>query len=116
MPGFPPEVTEAIDRFIRELQTRIPVDRVILFGSYAHGTAIDESDIDIAVVSPAFGGNTWNDRRLLFDTVIAARLDSRLEPHPLSPHDYETPSGWVQTEILDRGIVIFARTSGGCTE
>lgn len=112
MSGFPPEVIEAIDKFICTLLTRIPVDRVILFGSYAHGTAIDESDIDIAVVSPAFGENAWDDRRLLFDTVIAARLDSRLEPHPLSPRDYEAPSGWVQTEILDKGIVVFARTGG----
>ena len=110
MSGLPPEVAEAVGRFVRELQCRIPVERVILFGSYAHGTAIDESDIDIAVVSSAFGGNAWDDRRLLFDTVIAARLDSRLEPHPLSPRDYETPSSWVQTEILDKGIVVFART------
>ena len=110
MSGLPPEVAEAVGRFVRELESRIPVDRVILFGSYAHGTAVDDSDIDIAVVSSAFGGNAWDDRRLLFDTMIAACLDSRLEPHPLSPRDYEAPSSWVQTEILDKGIVVFART------
>ncbi len=108
MPELSPEVAEAVGTFIRELQTRIPVDRVILFGSYAHGEAVDESDIDIAVVSSAFGGNAWDDRRLLFDTLIAARLDSRLEPHPLSIRDYERPSSWVRTEILDKGIVVFA--------
>ncbi len=109
MSGLSCEVAEAVDRFVRELRTRIPVDRVILFGSHAHGTAIDESDIDIAVVSSAFGGNAWDDRRLLFDIVIAARLDSRLEPHPLSLRDYEAPSSWVRTEILGKGIVVFAR-------
>ncbi len=111
MPGPPPEVAEAVDRFVRELLTKIPVDRVILFGSYAHGTAVDESDIDVAVVSSAFGRNAWDDRRLLFDAVIAARLDSRLEPHPLSPLDFGAPSGWVKTEILDKGIVLYAK---GC--
>ncbi|HAI85744.1 MAG TPA: nucleotidyltransferase [Firmicutes bacterium] len=108
MSELPPEVAEAVGAFIRALQARIPIDRVILFGSYVHGTAIDESDIDIAVVSSAFGGNAWDDRRLLFDTVIAARLDSRLEPHPLSPRDCQMPSSWVKTEILEKGIVLFS--------
>ena len=43
MSGLSCEVAEAVDRFVRELRTRIPVDRVILFRSHAHGTAIDEA-------------------------------------------------------------------------
>jgi predicted nucleotidyltransferase len=49
------QITTLIRRYIAALEARgIPVERVILFGSYASGNPDEWSDIDIAVISPKF--------------------------------------------------------------
>jgi predicted nucleotidyltransferase len=49
------QITTLIRRYIAALEARgIPVERVILFGSYASGHPDEWSDIDIAVISPKF--------------------------------------------------------------
>ena len=41
-----------INYYISSLTKAINVDKIILFGSYANGTAHEFSDIDIALISP----------------------------------------------------------------
>ena len=49
-------VTENLRRFIELLQRRLPqIEAVYLYGSHTQGRATAWSDIDVAVVSPA-----WN--------------------------------------------------------
>jgi predicted nucleotidyltransferase len=49
------EITTLIRRYVAALEARgIPVERVILFGSYASGRAHVWSDIDLAVISSKF--------------------------------------------------------------
>ena len=49
------EITALTRRYVAALEARgIPVERVILFGSYASGRAHAWSDIDLAVISPQF--------------------------------------------------------------
>jgi predicted nucleotidyltransferase len=43
----------AIRRFARQIAERFHPKRVILFGSYAHGTPQAESDVDLLVIMPA---------------------------------------------------------------
>jgi len=74
------EVMTPVMGFVRALKGRTPLDRVIVFGSYATGTADTESDIGLATISPAFGRNPWNDRRLLYEMMIASGADPRIEP------------------------------------
>ena len=47
-----------IEQILRELcaERAIPVESVHFFGSRASGTAQEESDVDIVLVSPAFEG------------------------------------------------------------
>ncbi len=45
---------ELINKVIEQITTHFRVDKIILFGSYAKGTAHDESDVDIAVISSEF--------------------------------------------------------------
>ena len=59
-------------------QKGVDVSKVILFGSYAKGTAKPESDIDIAIVSSQFGKN--NLKEIMFLRRIALKIDSHLEP------------------------------------
>lgn len=80
------EIKETIHRYVQELRKEIPVQRVILFGSWARGQGRPDSDIDVIVVSTAFGkGKYMENIQYLFRR--AARVDSRLEPIPATPEE-----------------------------
>jgi predicted nucleotidyltransferase len=52
---IPLDVKRAIDAYVRVLQAdQLPIEQVILFGSYAKGKQNKYSDVDICVISPRF--------------------------------------------------------------
>ena len=60
----PSQVIEIIKKYIRELESHdIPVQEVILFGSYAGKNPRSESDIDLAVISEVFTEDRFETRR-----------------------------------------------------
>ena len=85
-------------------QEGVDVSKVILFGSYAKGTAKPESDIDIAIVSPQFGKN--NLKEMMFLRRMALKVDSHLEPLPFSPKDINDHYSTLAQEILKYGVTI----------
>ncbi len=44
-----------IKKYVGVIRDKITIHRIVLFGSYAKGTATVESDIDMAVISSNFG-------------------------------------------------------------
>jgi len=55
------EIRSIINRYIENLKNMgVPVERVFLFGSHARLEAGEESDVDLAVVSPLFERITKN--------------------------------------------------------
>lgn len=64
----------------------IPVSKILLYGSYARGTAHKDSDIDVCVISKAFGKDRLQERFFLFHK--APQIDARIEPVPFSLEDY----------------------------
>lgn len=77
---------ERINEFLNLLRQRnIEISQVILFGSYAKGKPTPDSDIDLVVISPRFGKNI--PKEMMFLRKIAIKVDSRIEPIPLSPND-----------------------------
>lgn len=100
------EIIEKINKFVRELKRRkIRVAKVILYGSRVSGKAHEYSDIDVAIVSPDFGKDRYNEGARLFE--IASEIDTRIEPVPLSLNAYENNT-WVPLiyEIREKGIVL----------
>jgi predicted nucleotidyltransferase len=98
------EVIKIIKKFVETLKHEgIPVDRVILYGSYARGKGRPDSDIDVAVVSKNFGKDRVEEGMALFR--IAGKVDSRLEPVPISAEAFENDT-WVPLiyEIRQNGI------------
>jgi predicted nucleotidyltransferase len=82
----------------------IPVERMILFGSYARGNERRDSDIDICVVSPKFGKDEIMEiGRLNF---LRWKLDNRIEAHPVSSKDYKSIATPFILEIQKYGIEI----------
>lgn len=98
------EIIEKIKRF-REMisDSGLHLERVILFGSYAKGTAGKWSDIDIALVSRDFTGTGFYDRKRINPYLI--KTDSRIEPHPFRSEDFKEDNPFVM-EILKQGVEI----------
>jgi predicted nucleotidyltransferase len=98
------EAIKTIKKFVKALkQEGIPVDRVILYGSYAKEKTRPDSDIDVAVISKNFGKDRVEEGMTLFR--IAGKIDPRLEPIPISSESYQNDT-WVPLiyEIKEKGI------------
>ena len=87
------------------LERKVPVERVLLFGSYATGKAKYYSDIDVAVVSRKF-------KKLGFDEEthlrrIALDVSDDIEPHVFRSADftgaYVDP---LASQVAKHGLVI----------
>ena len=68
------------------------------------GTAHPQSDIDLAVISPAFGRDDVEEMQMLWKKTHLA--DVRIEPFPLSPHDLAHDSSPIIGEIRKYGVTI----------
>jgi uncharacterized protein len=62
---IPQEITQRVKDYIAAVERDVPVEEVYLFGSHAKGTAKQASDIDIAIISSAFGKDEMAENRLL---------------------------------------------------
>ena len=99
-----PEIRNIISRFVNVLTARgIHVEKAVLYGSYASGNIHAGSDLDLAIVSPDFGKDRFEEGKMLFQ--IAWRVDPRIEPIPISSESYEKDT-WIPLiyEIRQRGI------------
>ena len=100
----PESVVNCAKRFVEEARAQgIPIEAVYLFGSWVQGRATEWSDIDLAVVSSAFEGTLFYDRRKLYRAILA--VDTAIEPHPYRPEDFNEHDLFVR-EILRTGIRI----------
>jgi hypothetical protein len=82
-----PEIAEIIARYCEQLrQLGVQVERVILFGSHAHGQAREGSDIDILIVSSDFEHQNTR-QRLEILGIAAARLWQPIEALACTPDE-----------------------------
>ncbi|OGW49044.1 MAG: hypothetical protein A2Z50_05420 [Nitrospirae bacterium RBG_19FT_COMBO_42_15] len=103
------EVKNIVIRYVKELQKRIPIEKVILFGSYAYGRPTKYSDIDIAVVSAKF--KKMNDiKRIMLLSDYARRIKTSIDIDPigftkeeLEKSDYFEVGG----EIIEKGVIVY---------
>ena len=102
------KVEQIIHRFVDVLAKKgIKIDQVILYGSYASGHMKLYSDIDLAIISPDFGKDKFEESKLLLQT--AWRVDPRLQPVPISSESFNKKT-WVPLihQIKASGIDIKA--------
>lgn len=97
---------------IRDLSERIASEfapeRIILFGSYAYGTATEDSDVDLLVILP-FEGKGFRKSLEILNTV-----DPQFSVDLIARRPDETSRRYVQgdpliREALDRGSVLYER-------
>lgn len=101
------QIDAQVNRMLRQfrqvlIEEGVEVDRMLLFGSHARGNSHEWSDIDVAVVSPDFGQNYFDERVQLIK--LAQRASSSIEPHPLYPRDLKDRWSTLAAEIRRYGI------------
>lgn len=104
MVNIPNSVIEKINRFLELLkENHISVQKSYLYGSYANGTYNEWSDIDLAIISDDFSGNSFLDKVNLIDIIFQSGKD--ISPMPFKSEDFEN-SPFARDEILKKGIKI----------
>ena len=103
MVKIPSNIMNTIIEFIDLLKKEnIVVEKVILFGSYAKGTYREDSDIDLAIVSPNFKEEDCIENMTLL-LCKANILKADIQTIPFSVEEYNEPKG-IMEEILNTGI------------
>ncbi len=98
-------VFERINRYLDELRKRnIKIDEAYLFGSYAKGTATQWSDIDVALLTNKFIGDSFDFKFMLMK--IARDIDLSIEPHPYLRNEFKKENP-MAAEVIKTGIRIF---------
>ena len=97
------EIMESINKYIEKISKYYKIEAIILFGSYAKGTQNEDSDIDIAII--------FSDFKDIFDDMADLigytwKIDTRIEPHPISKEDYEKIATPFVQEVIDTGIKV----------
>jgi predicted nucleotidyltransferase len=83
----------------------MPIDRVFLFGSYAKGTARDDSDVDICFFSQSFENQRAVDIIARLLGMTRDYLDIDIEPIVFPTSELTNDNPFVK-EILRTGIEI----------
>ena len=78
------------------------LDKAYLFGSYAKGKELQESDIDIALVFKDLDDSKRFDTQVQL-MMLASQIDTRIEPHPISMNDLDSGNPFV-AEIQRTGV------------
>jgi predicted nucleotidyltransferase len=95
-------VHELVKKYIIELGKKgIHIDEAYLFGSYARGTATQWSDIDVALLTRKFIGDSFDFKFLLMK--IAREIDLDIEPHPYLVKDFRKDNP-IAAEVMKTGI------------
>lgn len=100
---LPEKVKKDVRAYINVLKKdKLPIKKVIIFGSQAKRTTHKWSDIDVCIISPKFRDNF---RALHYLLMKSYEVKTLIEPHPFHPKDFvnEDPLVW---EIKKTGIAI----------
>lgn len=101
MAQIAPDVIASVERFLAAVRRRLRIDAAYLYGSQAVGSAHPWSDIDVAIVSPDFSDDLFEERVALMQS--AAEIDDRIEPQPFTP-DRFGPNDPLANEISRSGL------------
>jgi uncharacterized protein len=104
MAQIPEGIKKVIEDYIRELKKEIPIEKAVLFGSYAKGNQHNDSDVDLAVFSDYFDGMRRVDG-INYLLLRAMEYDIDIEPLPFTKADYFDQNGFAK-EVLKEGIEI----------
>ena len=107
--GCEQRVSDTLPVAVKRIAEELDPDRIILFGSFAHGTATPDSDVDLLVIMETDATSperSWSVSRLLiprpFPVDIIVKTPAEIE-RALAKGDFFV------REILARGRVLYER-------
>lgn len=94
------DLNKTIQIFLREAGKKYSIIGAYIYGSFAKGTSHKWSDIDLAIISPDFSDDLFEDRLYLMRLAIS--IDDRIEPRPFRKESFNRNDPLVD-EILKNG-------------
>ena len=80
----------------------MPAKYIVLYGSYAKGTATSDSDIDIAVIVETLDSDYLDEHAILFK--LRRSVDSRIEPVLI---EYGKDKSGFPRKVMDTGYILY---------
>ena len=96
-------ISETIMNYVLDVRRAIPIDRVVLFGSFAKGEATEESDIDICFFSHSFESQQMVDVSKQLFRLTRKYKGIDIEPFGFPTSELEKDNPFVN-EIMRTGI------------
>jgi uncharacterized protein len=98
-------VLTTVKRFKNALESiNIRVDQLILFGSQAEGTAREDSDIDLVVISSSFANKSYWERINILSDAIYEVL-APIEASAFTPDEWKSKKSLI-TDYAKNGVFI----------
>ena len=97
------KIEENVNEYITVLKKdKLPIKKVVVFGSHIKKMTHPGSDIDVCIISPKFKDNF---NALHYLLMKSYKVKGLIEPHPYHPKDFvdEDPLVW---EIKKTGVII----------
>ncbi|MBL7215168.1 MAG: nucleotidyltransferase domain-containing protein [Phycisphaerae bacterium] len=100
------DVIAKVQAFSKRVAERYHPKLIILYGSYARGTATENSDIDIAVFCDTLPGDHLENAAGLFR--LTRDIDLRIEPILI---EADTANGRFYQDILKTGKIVYTASA-----
>jgi len=98
------DIQELANRIAREFEP----DRIILFGSYARGTAAADSDVDLLVILPFEGKGFWKSIEIINRVNVPFSLDLMAYRPEAAVRRYAQGDPLLR-DAMDHGRVLYER-------
>lgn len=105
MAAITPQTEAAVRTYAEQVKKDIPISAIYVFGSHAKGSARKGSDIDIAVFSPSFGNDRFQDGVFLQQKIWSVE-EANLDVVGFNPKDLADPFSPLMEEIRKHGVKI----------
>lgn len=99
------EIKEIVKRYYHILlKEGYPVEKILLFGSFAQKKQSENCDIDLAIVLRRFSKDKFNTRLELMK--LTREFEDVIEPHPFLSSEFDESDPFV-SEILRTGEIVY---------
>lgn len=103
------QLPEIIRNYVKELEKKIFVKKIILYGSYAYGKPHPGSDVDLVIISPDFEKIKPLERLEMLS--LATRKDrAPIEAIGYTPEEFAKAESYIFLDyIVKNGIVVYEK-------